>query len=293
MKRKNRKMRKRRNRANGFQRVLNIASPVASALSLVNPKFLAIPVIASVSNELFAYFDSKSIEKRLLQLENEVNNSNISIQEFAEEVSQLDEHRQYVVRNNVKHLCLSAQPEVTETFIKAIIDMIMNESYEMPEHICEILQQCNSTDIELLQIIKWFQLCGDKSTYRKNLSLADNKAKSGGMSDRSYFFGDENTIFWNDFIKCFKIAEEVHDMSLFLNIKLATKSGDGAFGEEVLDFAFLSRSMCKLQSLGVLQFDIATTLGTISLNQIERFHLTLFGQNLLEYIDVPEEMKNA
>lgn len=272
-----------------LQRALNVASPVASALSLVNPAFLAIPVIASVSNELFAYFDSKSTEKRLLCLQNAVEKTGIEIPEFAEKVSQLDEHNQYVVRNVIKHLCLSAQPEVTDTLNKAIIDLIMNEQYEMPEHICEILQQCNADDIELLQHIKHFQLNGDKSTYHEKLLEAQEDTKSGTMHDRSYFHGEENTIFWKDFAKSLLLGETVSDMSIFLNRKFATKAPDGTFNEEILDFAYVAKSIIKLQNLGVLQCDFIPTMGTTSLNNIERFHITFFGQKILEYIDIEEE----
>lgn len=271
------------------QRTLNIASPVASALSLLNPAFLAIPVIASVSNELFSYFDCKSTEKRLLELQNAVEGSGVGINAFAEQLAQLDEHSQYVVRNAVKHLCLCAQPEVTEALNKAIIDLIMNEPYGMPEHICEILQQCNADDIALLHHVKWFVLNGDKSTYHQKLLEAQNDAKSGSMHDRSYFHGEKNTIFWRDFTKALSLGENVPDMSIFLNRTFAQKTSDGTFKDEIIDFAYIARSIIKLQNLGVLQCDSIPTMGTTSLNHIERFHITFFGQKLLEYIDVEEK----
>lgn len=271
------------------QRAMNIASPVASALSLVNPAFLAIPVIASVSNELFAYFDSKSTEKRLLQLQKAVESAGVEIPEFAEQVSQLDEHSQYVVRNTVKHLCLSAQPEVTETLIKATIDLIMNEPYGMPEHICEILQQCNADDILLLRLIKQFQSDGDKSTYHQKLLEAQTDADSGGMHDRSYFHGEQNTIFWSDFTKILLLGENALDMSILLNRKFATRDSEGNVNEGIIDFAYIAKSIIKLQNLGVLQCDFIPTAGTSSLNHIDRFHITFFGQRLLEYIDINEK----
>lgn len=273
------------------QRAINIASPVASALSLIHPAFLAIPVIASVSNELFSYFDSKSIEKRLLQLQNTVGSSGIEISEFSEQINLLDEHSQYVVRNAVKHLCLCAQPEVTEALNRAIVDLIMNEPYGMPEHVCEILQQCNADDITLLHHIKWFVLNGDKSTYRQKLISTRNDAKSGGMHDRSYFYGEDNTIFWSDFIKMLHLEITATDMSAFLNKRFTQKAPDGTLEEDITEFAYIARSIVKLQNLGVLQCDFITTLGTISPNNIERFHITFFGQKLLEYISLEEMNK--
>ena len=272
-----------------IQRTLNVASPVASAMSLVNPAFLAIPVIASVSNELFSYFDSKNTERRLLQLQNTIEASDIKINEFADQVARLDEHSQYVVRNTVKHLCLCAQPEVTDSLNKALIDLIMNEPCGgMSEHVCEILQQCNADDIELLRHIKWFTLYGDKSIYRQKLLETQKDAKSEGIHDRSYFHGEKNTIFWMDFIKSLPLGEAVTDMSIFFNRKFAQKSPDGMAKEEIIDFAYIARSIIKLQSLSVLQCDFVTTLGTISQNHIDRFHITFFGQKLLEYIDIEE-----
>lgn len=271
------------------QRALNIASPVASALSLLSPAFLTIPVIVSVSNELFSYFDSKSTEKRLLQLQNAVEHSGVEINAFAKQIAQLDEHGQYVVRNTIKHLCLCAQPEVTETLNKAIVDLIMNEPYGMPEHICEILQQCNADDIALLRHIKWFILNGDKSTYHQKLLEAQNDAKSGSIHDRSYFHGEENTIFWRDFTRFLSLGENAPDMSIFLNRTFAQKSPDGTLKEEITDFAYIARSITKLQHLSVLQCDFIPTMGTTSLNHIERFHITFFGQKLLEYIDIEEK----
>ncbi len=55
-----------------IQTTLNVGSPVASVLSLINSAFLSIPIITSVYNELCAYFDSKSVEKRLLQFQKKI-----------------------------------------------------------------------------------------------------------------------------------------------------------------------------------------------------------------------------
>lgn len=272
-----------------FRKVMNVFSPVASALSLVNPTFLAIPVIASVSNELFAYFDSKSTEKRLLQLQEAVEHTGVEIPEFAEQVSKLDEHGQYVVRNIVKHLCLSAPPEVTDTLNKAIIDLIMNEPHGMPEHICEILQQCNANDIKLLRRIKRFQIDGDKSAYHQKLIETKKDANSRGIHDRSILYGEQNTIFWSDFTKTLWTGTEITDIGVLLNQRILAEDSEGNCSIEILDLAYLARSIIKLQNLGVLQCDFITTMGTTSTNHIDRFHITLFGKKLLEYIDIDEK----
>ena len=268
------------------QHTLNIASPIASTFSLLNPAFLAIPIVSSVANELFSYFDNKSVELRLNCLENEIKKEGIPIEEFAVKVSELDEHGQYVVRNAVKHICLSAQPEVVDTINKAIIDLIMREPYGLPEHICEILQQCNADDIMLLKYIKWFQLNGEKTTYQEKLkAVQEDAAIKGGWKDRSYFYGENNTIFWNDFVKIFPLRDVITDMGIFLNGKFVKKGEAGESDSEIIEFAFLAKSVIKMQSLSVLQCDFKSTLGTMSINDIDRFHITFFGQRLLDYID--------
>lgn len=269
------------------QHALNIASPIASTLSLLNPIFMAIPIVSSVANELFSYFDSKSIENRLNSLQNEIEKEKIPLEKFAAKVSELDEHGQYVVRNAVKHVCLSAQPEVVDTINRAIIDLIMREPYGLPEHVCEILQQCNADDIKLLKYIKYFQVNGEKSTYHEKLKILERDTSlKEGWRDRSHFYGENNTIFWEDFIKIFHTGDSITDMGILLNSKLAKKDEAGESNSEVIGFAFLAKSIIKMQSLGVLQCDFKTTLGTISANYIDRFHITFFGQKLLDYIDV-------
>lgn len=273
------------NTKNFVQHTLNIASPVASAFSLLNPVFLAVPIISSVANELFSYFDSKSIEKRLNCLQTEIEKEKIPLENFAAKVSELDEHGQYVVRNAVKHICLSAQPETVDSMNKAIIDLIMHEPYGLPEHVCEILQQCNADDIMLLKYIKWFQLNGEKKIYQEKLKKAQADTGAKGWHDRSYFFGENNTIFWDDFVKIFPLGDTITDMSIFLNKKFAQKNDQGNFEGEIIGFAYIARSMIKMQNLGVLQCDFKSTLGTMSTNDIDRIHITFFGEKLLDYID--------
>ena len=47
--------------------------------------------------------------------------------------------------------------------------------------------------------------------------------------------------------------------------------------------------MLKFQSNGVVQLEFVSSLGTISQNNINRFHITLFGQKLLEYIEIDND----
>lgn len=266
-------------------RAANVISPIASAMSLLNPLFLAIPVMTSVANELFSFFDSKSIEKRLCGLQNELKGQNIEIKDFAQRISELEEHGQYVLRNNIKYLCLEAQPETTDMLNKAIIECVMNEPYGLAEHACEILQQCNSDDIALLKYIKDFQVYGSKDEYKGKIAEAKSDKGSGGLRDRNVIYGEDITIFWKDFISGLGLNTPGYDLSLFLSSKFKAKDKNGQLlEEEIDDLAYLARSMIKLQNLGVLQYEHRVTLGTTSSGNIERFHISLFGKKILEYI---------
>ena len=108
--------------------LLNITSAIISALPAVDPRFLAVPVIASVVNEIGAFFDAASIERRLHELEVKLNEQTVSVDRLQERLECLDEHGRYVFRNNLKHLCLTALPETTGTLINSMIAYLMELS---------------------------------------------------------------------------------------------------------------------------------------------------------------------
>jgi len=267
--------------------VLNIASPVASAGSLLLPPLVVVPIIASVYNEVCSYWDSKSIKNRLQSLQDEIEKHKISIDDFAQHTFKLGEHEQYVLRNNIKHLCLMAQPETTDMLNKAIIECVMKKSFGLAEHACEILQQCNATDITLLKLVKDFQVNGPKDEYKKKLVDAKKSEKSGGWQDRNIAYGEDTTIFWKDFTKMMHLDGLSYNLGGFLSLpcKLGTPDDEWG-GKEYPYLAYLAKSILKMQNLGVLQCEYYTTLNITSSSNIERFHITLFGKKLLEYIDV-------
>lgn len=62
------------------------------------------------------------------------------------------------------------------------------------------------------------------------------------------------------------------------------EAGRNEEGFEVYDWAFIIRALLKMQSRGVVQLEFISSSGIISQNNIDQFHITLFGQKLLEYI---------
>lgn len=239
------------------QRILNIGSPVASSLSLINPALLAIPIIASVNNELCSYFDSRSIENRLREFQQVLDKQAISIDSLQEKIDQLDEHAKYVFRNDLKHLCLAALPETTESLIHGMIAYLMEENQDMNEEICEILCSCNANDICLLQMIKGYLSKGSRAHYQEMIvkaqdDIIEKKAQQYDVRkeykpkkwyDRNIIHG-KNTIFWSDFASFFGLVD-VTDMGEILNTVLVNEDG-----EKVYDWYFLIRSLLKLQSKG-------------------------------------------
>ena len=55
-------------------------------------------------------------------------------------------------------------------------------------------------------------------------------------------------------------------------------------GKKPKKWAYIGKSFVKLQNLGILELDYINTIGNISSLNVERFHITLFGNELLKYI---------
>ena len=96
--------------------------------------------------------DSALIERRLSSLEERAMILGIRADQLSEQIKLIaeNEHKYYVTRNNLKHLCLSALPETVDALNTAIIEIIMSDKYDMAEHACEIIQQFNAKDITFL-----------------------------------------------------------------------------------------------------------------------------------------------
>lgn len=159
--------------------LFNITSAIISALPAVDPRLLAVPVIASVVNEIGAFFDAASIERRLHELEVKLNEQTVSVDRLQERLECLDEHGRYVFRNNLKHLCLTALPETTDTLINSMIAYLMEDAQEMDEEICEIVSACNANDIRFLKRLKHFLEKGERTQQnQKYIEAQQNAAQS-------------------------------------------------------------------------------------------------------------------
>ncbi|PHU34404.1 hypothetical protein [Pseudobutyrivibrio ruminis] len=270
------------NNRNKIKSTLELSTQTLAALGSVNPAFAGVSLITGLINELIVCYDAAQLEKRLNMLEEEIKRRDVKIESLQEKVNDLEEHSYYALRNNIRYFCSSSYPEVAAVYSKCIVDYLLKQDHEMEEEICEILQQCNSNDIQLMHLVKEFVYSGkhEMAEEEKKKIIKDVDDINKGVKkyrDRSYIYGDY-TIFWNDFMKECHV-DNVTDMTIMLNKQL---EADGK--RLVYDWAYLSRSIVKLSNLGVLQLEYRNMLGTNSPFNVDRFHVTLFGQKMLEYL---------
>lgn len=278
-----------------------IANIVSGILAEVNPVFLGIPIITFVINRATGFVSERNIVNRIKKIEKKLVDKKINMEEFKEKVFQLSEHNEYIVRNNLNNLLLNSIPEVVDTYIELIIELIMHQENSIYEELCEILINLNVNDLELLKMIKDYKINGVKKEFERNIEKErkleeDNKEidkkneeieeynKSHKMKKIKYnkfydrnFRLEDNTIFWNDFIETYQLKSA--GLSLILLYKTTNP-----MGEKSMKWAFIARAFLKLEKLGIIQMEYLSTLGTINSLNIDRFHINLFGQELLKYI---------
>lgn len=224
------------------------------------------------------FFDVKCVERRLSQFQKKIEEQKITINKLQNSIDLLNEHSQDVFRNNIKHLCLSALPETTDVLIDCLISYLMNEKQNMDEELCEIICSYNANDVELLRIIKQYMKEGERVYHQKMIDKYQNDVREMQMQlqikhqesstmkkvytphkwyDRNVIYG-ENTIFWQDFTGFYKLTN-IYDMGRMLN-----EAGKNENDFDVYDWAFLIRSLFKMQSKGVLQLEFISSTGVIS-----------------------------
>jgi len=115
--------------------------------------FNNIPLIGSILKEVLEYSDDMYLNTRLEKLEDQLKLIN-KYESFLRELTNLSEHRYFTFRTNLKFLLTTALPEITDSFISALIESVVGGQQNMAEEICEILRQLNANDIETLKMLK-------------------------------------------------------------------------------------------------------------------------------------------
>ena len=271
--------------------VINIG---AGILSSVDPAFSLIPIFVYAINWTFGLASPEYIEKRLNKINERLIKRKLSIEEFKNEILKLSEHNEYIVLNHLRNILLVTIPESVDIYIELIIDFIMKKEYEEKETLCEIVNMLNKKDIQLLKMIREYRDNGDREYFNKNTEKAEkekienekideyNNKPNRGLSklkwvDRNVVINDLNTIFWKDFEKYYELQSG--EMGFILLGETIDEQSNKS-----KEWAYIGKSIIKLQNLGILELDYINTPGNINSLNVERFHITLFGVELLKYI---------
>ena len=250
--------------------------------------------ILSSVNPAFGLASPEYIVKRLNKINERLIKRKISIEDFKNEILSLSEHNEYIVLNHLRNILLVAIPENVDIYIELIIDFIMKKEYDEKETLCEIVNMLNKKDIQLLQMIKEYRNNGDREYYNKNIEEAQKEKIENEEIDknsttphlglkkikwvnRNVVIDSSNTIFWKDFEKYYEL--QTYEMGFVLLGQTTNEEGNKS-----KEWAYIGKSFIKLQNLGILELDYINTTGNINSLNVERFHITLFGNELLKYI---------
>lgn len=271
--------------------IINIG---AGILSSVNPAFSLIPLFIYAINWTFGLSSPEYIVKRLNKINEKLIKRKIDIEDFKNEILSLSEHNEYIVLNHLRNILLTAIPENVDIYIELLIDFIMKKEYDEKETLCEIVNMLNKKDIQLLHMIKEYRSNGNRENYDKNTERAlkekieneeidkNNRTPKLGLKkinwvNRNVVIDSSNTIFWRDFEKYYEL--QAGEMGFILLGQTIDEEGN-----ETKEWAYIGKSFIKLQNLGILELDYINTIGNINSLNVERFHITLFGDELLKYI---------
>lgn len=277
-------------RAQLIKGINEIGSATSGIIALINPIFVGMPLMVFAINRVIDLVSDDDIILRINKIEKKLEQGKISLEDFKNKVNNLSEHKKYFAADTLENVLKKCIPETLDIYIKSFINYIMKEKIEMDEIICEIIKQLNANDYLLLVMIKDFLHNGEKNTYTKenqtknNLIQEKNNSKLMQFEDRNIIFDNQTTIFWEDFTNFNNVS------NIPLNFFLL-ENGYDEEGNPSLIWAYLGRSLIKLETLGLVEIDHYTTLGTLSHLNVSRFHITVFGKKILEYIDDSQEIK--
>lgn len=277
-----------RKRINNSLEMVNIA---AGILSTANPEFSIIPIFVYAVNRTLGLASEEYITERIKKINEKLEEKKININDFKEKMLNLSQHNEYIVLNHLRNIILTCIPEMVDIYIEVLLDFIMKKEYKEKEEICEIVNQLNRNDLELLKMIKEYSKNGKKEFYNKNQEKEDKKIKDKNeiinnknqtfkrvnFVDRNVVINNRYTIFWKDFEKYYELqSAEMGLILLFNTIDENDKPSN--------KWAYIGRSFIKLQNLGIIEMDYINTTGNINSLNIDRFHVTLFGKIILSYI---------
>lgn len=269
-----------------FQMILN---QMATAIDLYPTNSLwikAIPTVISVFNELIMFCDAREVEERLSGLETKVEELEISQEQFINSINKLNYHDKYAFRNFLKSYCLETLPEVTDAMIYALIDFAMDKKSGIREEVCEILKQFNAIDIKCMKRIKSIVNNNEITQKRRNevAKIVESQKGKGWKDNVLYIPG--KTVVWDDFVeyKGEEIDETGNATEWIPNVcDLMLENFVNSDKEEAV-LSQSSRSLIKLQNLGVVILFNQMLFGDSPMFNVQKFTLTNYGMKILEYL---------
>lgn len=269
-----------------FQMLIN---QMATAIDLYPTNSLwikAIPAVISVFNELIMFCDAREVEERLSKLEAKVEELEIGHEQFVYSVDELSYHDKYAFRNFIKSYCLEILPEVMDTMIYALIDFAIDKKSGIKEEVCEILRQFNAIDIECMRRIK--KIVNDEEITKKREKEVLKKIES--QKDKKWkdniFYVPGKSVYWDDFTeyKGHIMDESGISKEWIPNVSNLLIGSYVNENKENVILGQFSRSIIKLQNLGVLMTFNQMLMGESPSFNICSFSLTNYGIKILEYL---------
>ena len=269
-----------------FQMILN---QMATAIDLYPTNSLwikAIPAVISVFNELIMFCDAREIEERLSDLETKVEELEIGRDQFIKSVNELSYHDKYAFRNFLKSYCLETLPEVTDAMIYALIDYAMEQKLGIREEVCEMLRQFNAIDIECMKRIKAIVNNEEITKKREKEIVKIIESQQNQRFKDNIFYEPGKSVFWDDFTeyRVNRIGKDGVSKEWIPNVSELMAGSYVNENKEKVILSQASRSLIKLQNLGVLMIFNKFMFGDSPMYNIHIFSMTDYGMKILEYI---------
>lgn len=210
-----------------------------------------IPWAGGVINEVIAYYQGKYVDSRIDKLEKLIGEDRKSI--FENNINNLSEQEYFLTRKLIKFYLLEAEPNVSESVAKFLVDYILSNKRDSMNFIISILCQMESADIELLRLIKY-------TFPNLNEELLWDKISPYHINDQN---GKKVKISLNNLI-----SSEFQDKNS-INI-----------GINMTGISFM-----KLERLDIINSYFPIYPGMNNIRNITSFTITPLGKKLLEYID--------
>lgn len=291
-----------------IQNINDGISAGSGIVSLAVPEFVATPLIVFAVNRILGLISDEDIIKRLKKIEKQLETKKISKEDFKNKIIDLSEHKKYFSTTVLENIIKNCIPETVDIYISLFIDYIMQEKCEVKEELCEIISSLNKHDLDLIKYIKKYLRDGEGSNYKQEIKRLEESDKRNAeiemknkiieeenknnpekiskltifpFRDRSIILDEKRTIFWNDFSIYCGFPNPIP-----LNFTMLYEYYDKNTTADYSDWIFYGKSFIKLERIGILQLDYKSTLGTINSLDISRFHITILGLVLLEYIEI-------